>query len=224
MRKLLFPIILGLGGIAILLSLCVWQIGRLAEKEAALAEIEAKIAGETYTGSFDGDRDALRYSPVSLVGGFTGDRLFVLTSLQDVGAGYRIIEAFDMEDDQRVLVDRGFVRQGEEAQLGGFGGTITGNLHWPDEADNWTPAPDGALWFARDVDAMAEVLDAQPVLVISNGDFGDEADVLTPTPIDTSGIPNNHLNYAITWALLALVWAIMTLLLIKRTRTSEGKG
>ncbi len=40
---------------------------------------------------------------------------------------------------------------------------------------------------------------------------------LTPLPLTSDGVPNNHLNYAITWFSLALVWAIMTLLLIIRT-------
>ncbi|MFV0303274.1 MAG: SURF1 family cytochrome oxidase biogenesis protein, partial [Paracoccus sp. (in: a-proteobacteria)] len=44
MRRYLFPLILGLGGIAILMSLGFWQLRRLDWKEAMLAEITAKIA------------------------------------------------------------------------------------------------------------------------------------------------------------------------------------
>ena len=44
---------------------------------------------------------------------------------------------------------------------------------------------------------------------------------VTPLPVDTSGIPNDHLNYAITWFSLAVVWLGMTGFLLWRiTRRS----
>ena len=44
---------------------------------------------------------------------------------------------------------------------------VEGNLHWPQEVDGYTPAPDAStgLWFARDVGALATALDAQPDLL-----------------------------------------------------------
>jgi surfeit locus 1 family protein len=46
---------------------------------------------------------------------------------------------------------------------------------------------------------------------------------VTPLPVDTSGIPNDHLSYAITWLSLAAIWAAMTGFFIWRMRQS-GKG
>ena len=43
MRRYIFPVLLGLVGIAILLSLGFWQMRRLAWKEALLADINARI-------------------------------------------------------------------------------------------------------------------------------------------------------------------------------------
>jgi surfeit locus 1 family protein len=40
---------------------------------------------------------------------------------------------------------------------------------------------------------------------------------LTPLPVNTATIKNDHWEYAVTWFLLAAVWAIMTLYLIMRT-------
>jgi surfeit locus 1 family protein len=40
---------------------------------------------------------------------------------------------------------------------------------------------------------------------------------LTPLPVNTATIKNDHFEYAVTWFLLAFVWAIMTLFLILRT-------
>ena len=39
-----------------------------------------------------------------------------------------------------------------------------------------------------------------------------------PIPVDTSGVPNDHYEYAITWFGLAAVWAVMSLVLIARVR------
>jgi surfeit locus 1 family protein len=34
--------------------------------------------------------------------------------------------------------------------------------------------------------------------------------------VDTSGIPNDHLEYALTWFSLAVIWAVMTGFFIRR--------
>lgn len=217
MQRFVFPLILGLGGIAILVSLGVWQLQRLEWKEAILAEIDSRISAEPVAIPADPDPDADRYMPVLLDGTLTGARLFVLTSIKDTGPGFRVIEAVETAEG-RVLLDRGFVRQGEEGGLTEGPIAIRGNLHWPEEVDNWTPEPDGQLWFARDVTPMAETLDAAPFLVVAAEVRPEDEGVLTPQPIDSRGISNDHLNYAITWFLLAIVWAAMTGYLLWRAR------
>ena len=44
MRRYLFPLLLGLGGIAILLSLGLWQVRRLQWKETLLATINGRLS------------------------------------------------------------------------------------------------------------------------------------------------------------------------------------
>ena len=122
---------------------------------------------------------------------------------------------------RRILVDMGFVRETARRtpRAGGVQADLVGNLYWPDEIDSYTPAPDLAagIWFARDIPAMAAALDTEPVLVVlreaPQTDLG-----VTPFPVDTSAIPNDHLSYAITWFLLAAVWFGMTLYLLWRIR------
>jgi surfeit locus 1 family protein len=100
--------------------------------------------------------------------------------------------------------------------------TVTGNLHWPDEVDRWTPEPDlsEGLFFARDVPAMAAALGTEPVLVIARAVEG-TAPRAQPLPVTAEGIPNDHLGYAIQWFGLAAVWAGMTVWLLWRIRRRQ---
>ena len=100
---------------------------------------------------------------------------------------------------------------------------VTGNVHWPDEVDGFTPAPDLAseIWFARDVPAMAAHLETEPVLVIARTITGADARA-TPLPVTTEGIPNSHLGYAVQWFGLALVWAGMTAFFVWRMQRRQA--
>jgi surfeit locus 1 family protein len=130
-----------------------------------------------------------------------------------------VVAAFETDDGRRILVDRGFIpeplRQGPRPD--GPAG-VTGNLHWPEDTDSYTPPPDFArgIWFARDVTAMAEVLATEPVMLVQRSGSGAAADFAWPQPVDAAGIPNDHLGYAVTWFLLAAVWAGMTAFLVWR--------
>ena len=78
------------------------------------------------------------------------------------------------------------------------------------------------LWFARDIPSMAAALGTEPVLLVSRSSDEDPVAV-TPLPVDTAGIPNNHLQYAITWFLLAGVWIVMTAYLLVSLRDRKTK-
>ena len=40
-------------------------------------------------------------------------------------------------------------------------------------------------------------------------------------PVDTTRIPNDHLQYAITWFSLAAIWAAMSLYFVRRRALSS---
>lgn len=216
-RRLIFPLLLGIVGTAILLSLGVWQLQRLAWKEAILAKIDATIAASPVAVPSEPDpvRDA--YLPVVAEGRFTGEHIDVLVSRKQQGAGVRAIEVFET-DGRRLLVDRGFIPDDQRGAPRDEGAaSVVGNLHWPEEVDDFTPPPDEktGLWFARDVVAMSEKLKTEPVLIIAREATGQG---IEPIPVDNSGIPNDHLGYAIQWFGLAIVWMGMTGYLLWRIR------
>ncbi|MEX0328139.1 MAG: SURF1 family protein [Ruegeria sp.] len=217
MRRVLFLLIFGLAGLGVLVSLGVWQVQRLAWKQGVLAEIESRISAEPVSLPLQVSEGGDKYLPVTVSGDMQPGEIHVLVSVKQVGAGYRIIQPF-RTDDRTILVDRGFVPVTAKDTLRQTGQMeISGNLHWPDEIDSYTPEPDldANIWFARDVPNLAAALGSEPVLLIarSQTDPG-----VTPLPVDTAGIPNDHLQYAITWFGLALVWAAMTGYFLWRSR------
>lgn len=225
MRRLIFPILLGVLGCAVLIALGMWQVQRLHWKQAILSDIDARITAAPVALPASPDPQADRYLPVTVDGTYLGGEARVLTGLKGVGAGYRVIAPFETAEGRRILIDRGFVREADRDTPRPTGpARITGNLHWPDETDGFTPDPDVAagLWFARDVARMAAHFGTDPVLVVLRESDG--APGVSPMPVTTSGIPNDHLGYAVTWFGLAVVWAGMTLLLIRRMARGGREG
>lgn len=219
-RSMILPLLFGIAGTAVLIWLGVWQLQRLEWKLGVIAEIEARIvdAPVAIPAAPDPARD--QYLPVEAAGRITGDEAHVLVSVKGIGPGYRIVSAFETAEGRRVLLDRGFIREtAKDATRPAGAATVTGNLHWPDEIDRFTPAPDldGNIWFARDIPALAEALGTEPVMMVLR-ETSETAPPVTPFPVDTSGIPNNHLGYAVQWFGMALVWAGMTAFFLWRIR------
>tara|TARA_Y100000780_G_scaffold170634_1_gene155897 strand:+ start:781 stop:1467 length:687 start_codon:yes stop_codon:yes gene_type:complete len=220
MRRSLFFIIVGLGGAAILVALGVWQVQRLAWKEAIIADINNRIAAAPVALPADPDPEADAYLPVTVSGEIGAQALHVLVSQKQKGAGYRVIAPMALESGRRVLIDLGFTATSNKDAIAPAGtATLTGNLQWPQEVDSFTPEADmdRNIWFARDVDVMAETLDTEPLLIVMREGAGPDPKI-TPLPVDTARIPNDHLQYAITWFSLAAIWLAMTVLFLRRRR------
>ena len=228
-RRAIPPLLIGVLGVSILCFLGAWQVQRLAWKEGLIAEIEARINAEPVPlpEALDPERDA--FLRVVLTGRLEKAELDVMSSIKNVGPGFRIIAPMELGQGaeaigRRVLVDLGFVPekwknlldrpQSVRMQKRLFRDEVIGLVHWPNEVDSFTPPPDEArgIWFARDVDAMAAALGTEPVLVIAQRHPDGELPLPRPPGVD---LPNNHLEYAITWFGLAFVWAIMSIVWLR---------
>lgn len=211
--KLILAVLFCVGGFAVLVSLGVWQVQRLAWKEGVIAGIEARIGAEPVALPQLVSPDADAYLPVTIEGAVIGAPLRVFGAWRNAGTGHRVVVPFDTAG-RRIMVDLGVAPEGTEPIPERL--TITGNLDWPDESGGATPAPDGDLWFGRDVPGMAAVLDTEPVMVVARSVTPPTP--ARPAPVGVGGIPNNHLGYAIQWFGLAIVWAGMTAYLGWRIR------
>ncbi|HXQ12616.1 MAG TPA: SURF1 family cytochrome oxidase biogenesis protein [Caulobacteraceae bacterium] len=212
------PTIAAVIGIAILIGLGVWQIQRLHWKEAILARVAAlenapprPLEPLLLRAAAGADVDYHRVQatcPELEIGPYL--RLYAVW--QGYG-GYRIIAACPIAAGpyRAILVDRGFIAQG--LPLGGgrpLTDPIVGVLRKGDTRNFVTPAnqPRQNLWYWRDIPAMAAALGASApapsFLMLERPPPPPGGPTLAAIPAD---IPNNHLQYAITWFGLALALA-----------------
>ena len=221
MKRVLFAVF-SLAGTAVLLWLGNWQLDRLAWKQTVLEQIDQRIAAPAVPVPLTPVPSADTYLPVFAEGRFGQEYIRVLVSQKRIGAGYRVISAFKTEG-RRILVDRGFIDLSNSSDIQADQAVVVqGNLHWPDEVDGFTPAPDleKNIWFARDVRALSEALQTQPILIVASQISPPDQNI-KPLEIDSSAIPNDHLQYAVTWFSLAAIWIMMSAAFLWRSRKKK---
>lgn len=215
-RRMIAPMVFGIIGISILVSLGNWQVQRLAWKEAILAEIDTKINGPAVPVPAAPSRERDMYLHVVATGEMGASEVHVLSSSPATGPGYRIIAPFTLEDGRRILVDRGNVPEAEkQSERPLENGRLEGNLLWMQNPPAFPPNMEKNIWFNRDTEALAAALGTEPVLLVMSHSTLSTG----PHPVAVGvNIPNSHLGYAITWYGFALVWLGMTLYLLFRIK------
>jgi surfeit locus 1 family protein len=217
-RRMIAPLVFGILGVTVLVWLGVWQLQRLALKNALVSGIEIRLAAAPVAVPASPSPETDRYLHVHAEGEVEPGELHVYTSAPGQGVGYRVVVPLRLAGGRRILLDRGFVpvRDKDAPRLHGPI-AVEGALAWPRETDSFTSPPDREknVWFARDVPLMAEALATDPVLLVTAS--SDDPGQPTPLPVAVD-IPNNHLGYAIQWFGMAAVWALMTGYLLWRIK------
>jgi surfeit locus 1 family protein len=214
-KPLLIPTLCFVPGLALLVGLGVWQIERLYEKAALIARVESgmKAPPISLADALKEGQSPAEWHHVQVSGHFLHDKESYLFAQGPRGAiGVQVVTPLAQEDGGTVLVNRGFVpealRNPQIREAGQVEGevSVSGVLRLPQQAGVFTPAPDlkTRLWFVKDVAAIAAAVGVTtpPVIVEADG---------TPNPggwplggQTNVDIPNDHLQYAITWFGLAL--------------------
>jgi surfeit locus 1 family protein len=214
-RLRLWPGVATLAALAVLLGLGTWQVQRLHWKEGLIAARAAQLAAPPAPlPATAADWRGWDFRKVSVRGTFRHDleQRFGAFTVDDQ-FGQHILTPLVRADGPAILVDRGFVpaerapvetrRQGEVT--GPVEVTGIARYRGADRPGWFTPAnqPKDRIWYWYDMPALAQAtgLELLPVVV--------EADA-TPNPggLPIGGqtrieLPNNHLQYAITWYGLA---------------------
>ena len=237
--SLLGPLLMMAIALPTLIGLGVWQLSRLGEKNAMLARIETRTKlpsqevtlNELIASGLDAEQ--LDYTPVQLSGHFLHqDEAHVFTNREEGasqafgGPGYDILTPFATTGGGIILVDRGFVpdtkRDAAKRLSGQLEGetVVRGIVRRPERRSYLDVADDPKKnqFAIRDPRAILSVrltdverVDLRPVLDAVYLDLREPAPPGgLPDPNRTLiDIPNNHLQYALTWFGLALVFAGM---------------
>ena len=222
-----------------------WQMQRLAEKEALIAAVDARLGAEPVpvppaSQWADLDLEALSYQPVSLTGAFRYNQtVTVFTSLANArgpasGPGYWVVTPFVLADGGTVFVNRGFVPQDfqEAAVTDGQGAdeqvTISGLLRPAEVAGFVTPEANMSdrIEWVRDPARLAAMVD--PALA-PFAPFYVDLPAGPPGELPQGGetvveFPNNHLGYAYTWYGFAIVAVVMLGFWLWRERRPSRVG
>ena len=206
-KKWFFIGFIAIPGLLVLLSLGIWQTKRLAWKEALLENISDNLRAEPSLLTTGLKKSEHNYKMVKVKGVLESKSIFILTPIKGSGAGFRVISPFKLKGGSKILVDRGVIKEKEKPRLetSGQPRLVVGYLSWPNETDYFTPEPNFTrnIWFSRDLEKMAKFLETQPVLVVATENRLDPSiEMQDPT----NDIPNNHLQYAITWFMMSILW------------------
>ena len=221
-KKWLFIVFVAIPGFIALTSLGVWQTKRLAWKEALLANIDQNLSAKPMQLPQGPNKKQHNYRMVQIEGTFDKDALFVLTSTKEFGPGFRVVSPFNLEDGSKVLVDRGVIREDEKNELKTSiqNRLVTGYLFWPNETDYFTPEPNlkRNIWFARDLTKMSDFLSTLAVLVVATED---KLETKLKMQNPSINISNNHLQYAITWFMMSILWFGMSVYFVYKIDKKE---
>jgi surfeit locus 1 family protein len=210
------PTVAALVGLAVLVALGTWQMQRLHWKEGLIAHRAAQLAAPAAalpeTGS---DWRAFDYRRVEATGVFRHD-LEQLFGVRKHGQelGHQVLTPLLRSDGSAVLVDRGWVPRERidpstrpSGQVSGQV-TLTGIARYrKGEEQHWfTPdnQPEAGHWYWYDLDAMEQALGLELLPVVLEADDTPNPGGLPVGGLTIIALPNNHLQYAMTWYGLAL--------------------
>ena len=211
----LWPTVLTLLGVAILIALGTWQLERLQWKRALIAERAAQLAAPAEPlPTTATDWRSWDFRPVTVHGEFRHD----LEQLFGVGAidgqvGHHVLTALVRPGGAGVLVDRGWVpadrahpatrREAQPAGPAEVAGVV--RYRGEDRPGWFTPdnQPAQSLWYWYDMPALERALGLQLLPVVIEADATPNPGGLPMGGQAPAELPNNHLQYAITWYGLA---------------------
>jgi surfeit locus 1 family protein len=222
LRPLLWPTLFSLPVFMLAIGLGVWQMERRAWKHDILERIAVnqQAAPITLDELLKGDPLRREYGRVKVAGTFLHDKEFYLgaRSLKNT-VGLQVVTPLRTDDGRIVLFDRGWIPSDKKDPARRAQGQVvgrvdlTGIVRRAQVQRQFTPdnAPDRNMWFTVDVPLMRKMAGAPADRALDA--FFLEADAVpNPGGVPVGGqthlnIPNDHLQYAITWFLIALALA-----------------
>jgi surfeit locus 1 family protein len=217
----LWPTLFTIPALIVLLGLGTWQVQRLAWKTALIDARDAALAApamplpETLQAA-----EPLDFHHVVAHGTFDHAKELYIGAfdLRDI-EGFQIVTPMTLDDGNILLVNRGFVPGNHKDPASRPAGQIegptevTGILRLANPPQGWLVPqnrPGDNFWFYVDVPGMAATAKLQTVLPF----YIEAGPAPNPGGFPIGGqtrvsLPNDHLQYAITWYLFALTLVVI---------------
>jgi surfeit locus 1 family protein len=219
-RPRLAPTLITVPAVLILLGLGVWQVQRLQWKEGLIAQRDAMVQESPIAPPLTLD-EANEFRHVADDGVLLNDKEIYLAASSDSGeSGYEVLTPLREAGGRVIFVNRGFIPLALKDPSKRAAGELSGMVHIagllrvaPAEKPTFflpDNRPDLDLWFWVDLPAMARAAGVSGL-----APFYIDADT-TPNPggwpkggITRLELPNDHLQYAITWFCLAIALVVI---------------
>ncbi|WP_374654511.1 SURF1 family protein [Dongia sp.] len=220
-RPGLWPTLFTVPAVLFMLALCVWQVQRLYWKEGLIAaRVERTTAAPVALPPVGSDLAEVEFRRVALDGRFDHAHEFYMPARSQNGnVGYWIVTPFLPADGtQALLVNRGWVPEEKRDAAARPGGQFANAVAF----DGIVRLPQVQGWFQPDNEpaknrwfylAPAEMAAASG-LAFRDDLYLDAVKTEIPGNYPLGGqtriqMPNDHLQYAITWGALALALAVI---------------
>jgi surfeit locus 1 family protein len=220
----LVPTLFTIPALIILVGLGSWQVQRLHWKEGLIAQRDRMVAAPPIAPPQTLEAEQNQFRHVADDGVLLNDKeIFLAAASEGGGSGYQVLTPLQEPDGRIIFVNRGFIPLELKDPAKRAAGEPSGPVHIagllrvpPAEKPTFflpNNRPDLDLWFWVDLPAMAKA-----VGVPDTAPFYIDADK-TPNPggwpqggVTNLELPNDHLQYAITWFSLAIALVVIYVL------------
>lgn len=219
------------------IALGVWQLQRMQWKDALIERVESRVraapiaipARDAWPG-VTAERD--EYRRVRVSGRYVPGTEVRTQAVTELGGGAWALVALRREDGSHVLVNRGFVPHGQAAApVEASPVTVEGLLRISEPGGGFLRRNDpvAGRWHSRDVAAIARALRLDPAHTAPFFIDADRAAHDRGWPrggMTVVRFRDHHLQYALTWFVLALLtaWAAWKLGRIEHERRGAQEG
>lgn len=216
-------------------ALGVWQVQRLAWKEALIARVDRNMNGAPVAAPgpsrWQGLTPEDEYRRVQVHGRFDFAHEVPVAATTALGTGYWVLTPLRTQEGAWVFVNRGFVppELRGRAPAGAAEQAVVGLLRFAEPGGRPLQHNDPAAgrWYSRDVQAIAQSQGLQgpvaPYFLDAVATPG--APPEWPRPgLTVVQFANNHLAYALTWFALAAMMAAAIVYVLLDARRGRGRA
>ncbi|MEM8749345.1 MAG: SURF1 family protein [Pseudomonadota bacterium] len=227
-------------GVAFLCGLGVWQLNRLAWKEALIARVEAGLEAPPVSVSAIGEAlrsgEDIEYRPMQATGRFLNESEAHYFATHKSRPGYFVYTPFQLNDDRILMVNRGYVPMDAKAQAGRTDGLVPGSITINGLARSAPTQKPNSL--VPDNDLAKNVFHWKSLPQMVDLTLPDGSSQVLPFFMDVDNtphtgrwpeggvtliqFPNSHLQYAFTWfGLAGALLAVGASFLWSRRRSNQ---